>query len=56
MAAGQLAYQAMPCRDVVRLLPPEHMIYLNPVGSVFLIVETQPLLDALAANEQPVPT
>jgi hypothetical protein len=46
--AGRLAYQVMPCRDVVGLLPPDHLLYLNPAGSVSLTVETQPLLDALS--------
>jgi hypothetical protein len=48
-AAGRLAYEVMSCRDVVGLLPPGHLLYLNPAGAVALTVETQPLLDALSA-------
>ncbi|MEU8472557.1 type VII secretion system-associated protein [Streptomyces sp. NPDC029006] len=53
-AAGRLAYQVLPCRDVVALLPPDHLLYLNPAGAVSLAVETQPLLDALARPGEPV--
>ncbi|AYN43217.1 type VII secretion system-associated protein [Streptomyces dangxiongensis] len=53
-AAGRLAYQVMPCRDVLGLLPPGHLLYLNPAGAVSLTVETQPLLDALSMAEDTV--
>ncbi|GAB1340296.1 hypothetical protein ACE1SV_68860 [Streptomyces sp. E-15] len=47
-AAGPLAYRVLPCQEAVGLLPPGHLLYLNPAGSVAFALETQPLLDALA--------
>ncbi|MET9453336.1 type VII secretion system-associated protein [Streptomyces cinerochromogenes] len=53
-AAGRLAYRVLSCRDAAGLLPPGHLLYLNPAGAVSLTVETQPLLDALAKDGAPV--
>ncbi|MCX4406012.1 MULTISPECIES: type VII secretion system-associated protein [unclassified Streptomyces] len=51
-AAGRLAYDLVTVADLVERLPEEHLLYLNPTGAVSMLVETEPLLEALAALEQ----
>ncbi|MFE2719113.1 type VII secretion system-associated protein [Streptomyces mirabilis] len=51
-AAGRLAYELMTVAELVERLPAGHLLYLNPTGAVSMLVETEPLLEVLAAVEQ----
>ncbi|MGW3985182.1 type VII secretion system-associated protein [Streptomyces mirabilis] len=51
-AAGRLAYQLVTVADLVERLPEGHLLYVNPTGSVSMLVETEPLLEALATRDQ----
>jgi hypothetical protein len=48
--AGRLAFRSLPVADLVELLPDGHHLYVNPSGPVSMLVETEPLLAALAAE------
>ncbi|GHB68344.1 hypothetical protein GCM10010377_68950 [Streptomyces viridiviolaceus] len=45
--AGMLAYEVVPCADLVDRLPVGHMLYLNPGGAAPMTVRTEPLLAIL---------
>ncbi|MET7474360.1 type VII secretion system-associated protein [Streptomyces sp. NPDC005648] len=47
---GQLLSEVRPVADLLRQLPVGHHLYVNPSGAVSLLVETEPLREAVAAH------
>ncbi|MGW3984901.1 type VII secretion system-associated protein [Streptomyces mirabilis] len=47
-AAGRLVYQWVAVTDLIERLPEGHLLYANPTGPVSMLIETEPLLAALA--------
>ncbi|MEU8588768.1 type VII secretion system-associated protein [Streptomyces sp. NPDC048664] len=47
-AAGLLASRTVPVAELVGELPDGHRLYVNPTATVSMVVENEPLLDALA--------
>ncbi|MGW1758791.1 type VII secretion system-associated protein [Streptomyces mirabilis] len=48
--AGLLASETVPVAELVGRLPEGHRLYVNPTGAVSMLIETDALLDALAAT------
>ncbi|MEV7739463.1 type VII secretion system-associated protein [Streptomyces sp. NPDC088921] len=47
---GQLLSEVRPVADLLLQLPGGHHLYVNPSGAVSLLVETEPLREAVAAH------
>ncbi|MBW8794025.1 MAG: SseB family protein [Streptomyces sp.] len=48
--AGRLLAEVRPVVELLSLLPEAHQLYINPASAVSMLVETEPLLEAIATH------